>query len=306
MGGTVGSGVFVLAGEIANSETLPAGPSVTLSFLFSGIACALSGLSFAELASRIHQDGSSYAYAYVTLGEVFAFVAGCCLTLEYGVSSAAVARAFGDKLGAWIAHLRGEDPAALPPSLWRPAADGVNIYAGMIEAACLLIMLRGLGVSKLTVDVFTLLKLVLVAGMTVGGFALYRPGHMRPFAPSGMRGVFRGSMRCFFGYLGKARCYRLVGSAGTRGFIPDGMYASFNPTYCSQGTTRSAAWAGRPRTRPPMYVCNHIHNLSDSIMSISPKLFLRMLHQLESFTTHIHNRSPSPSLAPSSASPSST
>lgn len=71
----------MLAGEIANSEALPAGPSVTLAFLFAGIGCALSGLSFAELASRIHQDGSSYAYAYVTLGEVFAFVAGCCLTL---------------------------------------------------------------------------------------------------------------------------------------------------------------------------------------------------------------------------------
>jgi basic amino acid/polyamine antiporter, APA family len=203
VGGTVGSGVFVLAGEIANAESLPAGPAVTLAFLFAGVGCALSGLSFAELASRIHQDGSSYAYAYVTLGEVFAFVAGCCLTLEYGVSSAAVARNWGDKLGAWIAHLKGEgDAQGLPASLWRPAADGVNLYAGMIEAACLLVMLRGLSLSKLTVDVFTVAKLLLVVGMTAGGFLLYRPAHMKPFAPSGFRGVFRGSMRCFFGYLG--------------------------------------------------------------------------------------------------------
>lgn len=76
IGGTVGSGVFVLAGEIANSHDLPAGPSVALSFLIAGVGCVLSGLSFAELASRIHADGSSYAYAYVTLGECFAFVAG--------------------------------------------------------------------------------------------------------------------------------------------------------------------------------------------------------------------------------------
>lgn len=213
VGGTVGSGVFVLAGEIANSEALPAGPSVTLAFLFAGLGCALSGLSFAELASRIHQDGSSYAYAYVTLGEAFAFVAGCCLTLEYGVSSAAVARNWGDKLGAWIAHLKGEDAAALPPSLWRPAADGVNLYAGMIEAACVLIMLRGLSLSKLTVDVFTVAKLLLVIGMTGGGFALYRPTNMRPFAPSGLRGVFRGSTRCFFGYLGYDEVCCLGGEA---------------------------------------------------------------------------------------------
>lgn len=249
VGGTVGSGVFVLAGEIANSESLPAGPSVTLSFLFAGIGCALSGLSFAELASRIHQDGSSYAYAYVTLGEVFAFVAGCCLTLEYGVSSAAVARAFGDKLGAWIAHLRGEDPAALPPSLWRPAADGVNVYAGMIEAACVLIMLRGLGVSKLTVDVFTVGKVLLVLGMTAGGFSLYRPGHMRPFAPSGMRGVFRGSMRCFFGYLGKAsraggrqagKCTAWLGRA-TGSFLYLQMPTGYDEVCCLGGEAKNPA-----------------------------------------------------------------
>jgi len=76
IGGTVGSGVFVLAGEIANAPDLPAGPSVVLSFAAAGLGCVLSGLSFAELASRIHADGSSYIYAYVNLGEVFAFVAG--------------------------------------------------------------------------------------------------------------------------------------------------------------------------------------------------------------------------------------
>ena len=76
IGGTVGSGVFVLAGEIANAPDLPAGPSVVLSFAAAGLGCVLSGLSFAELASRIHADGSSYIYAYVNLGEAFAFVAG--------------------------------------------------------------------------------------------------------------------------------------------------------------------------------------------------------------------------------------
>lgn len=76
IGGTVGSGVFVLAGEIANAPDLPAGPSVVLSFAAAGLGCVLSGFSFAELASRIHADGSSYIYSYVNLGEVFAFVAG--------------------------------------------------------------------------------------------------------------------------------------------------------------------------------------------------------------------------------------
>lgn len=83
IGGTVGSGVFVLAGEIANAPDLPAGPSVVLSFAAAGLGCVLSGLSFAELASRIHADGSSYIYAYVNLGEVFAFVAGWYVLLRW-------------------------------------------------------------------------------------------------------------------------------------------------------------------------------------------------------------------------------
>jgi APA family basic amino acid/polyamine antiporter len=122
------------------------------------------------------------------------------LTLEYGVSSAAVARTWGDKLVDWVHHL-GYD-------LWQPQGEGwggvakVNIYAGILQLLCVLVMLRGLNVSKLTVDVFTVAKMLLVAFMTVGGFVLYNKDNMRPFSPSGFTGVFRGSMNIFFGYLG--------------------------------------------------------------------------------------------------------
>jgi len=260
IGGTVGSGVFVLAGEIANAPDLPAGPSVVLSFAAAGLGCVLSGLSFAELASRIHADGSSYIYAYVNLGEVFAFVAGwyvlfrfldggigkgkansflrlkmgqhvyvcptnsnlspkivrqphiyiytnSCLTLEYGLSSSAVARNWGDKLGAWVNHMHPHD--ASKGSVWHPGSGEAtgffrdfNIYAGAIELVCMCIMLRGLNLSKMTVDVVTVAKLLLVVFMTIGGFTVFKPRHLEPFAPSGFRGIFRGGTRCFFGYLG--------------------------------------------------------------------------------------------------------
>lgn len=146
-------------------------------------------------------------------------MAGCCLTLEYGVSSAAVARNWGDKLGAWVNHLHPHDENTA--SVWHPGSGGegsgflrdFNLYAGLIELVCMCIMLRGVDLSKLTVDIFTVGKLVLVLFMTIGGFSLFKPSHMTPFAPSGFKGVFRGAMRSFFGYLGYDEVCCLGGEA---------------------------------------------------------------------------------------------
>ena len=160
-----------------------------------GVGCIFSGLSFSEMASRIPSAGSTYAYAYVTLGEVVAFVAGWCLTLEYGVSSSAVARNWGDKFHVYLKQ-KG--------SAWEPFGEDstINIWAGLMELICVLIMLKGLNVSKVTVNVFTIAKVGLVGFMTLGGFAYYKGPNLRPFAPSGMKGILRGAMQTFFGYLG--------------------------------------------------------------------------------------------------------
>ena len=83
VGSTVGSGVFVLTGYIAN---IYAGPSVIFSWIIAGIACVSSAMSYAELSCRIPSSGSSYSYVFVALGEWPAFIAAWCLTLEYGVN----------------------------------------------------------------------------------------------------------------------------------------------------------------------------------------------------------------------------
>jgi hypothetical protein len=92
VGGTIGSGIFVLNGLIANSY---AGPATFLSWTISGFAALLSGCCFAELSGRIPTAGSSYAYAFVALGELPAFVTACMLTLEFLLSGSAVARWVG-------------------------------------------------------------------------------------------------------------------------------------------------------------------------------------------------------------------
>jgi amino acid transporter len=94
VGGTIGSGLFVLAGLVAHEY---AGPSAILSWLVSGIAALLSGCCYAELAARIPLAGSTYAYSYVAMGELPAVLAAACLSLEYIAAAAAVARSWGDK-----------------------------------------------------------------------------------------------------------------------------------------------------------------------------------------------------------------
>jgi APA family basic amino acid/polyamine antiporter len=88
IGAIVGTGIFVLTGIAAHDK---AGSAITLSFAVAGIACIFAALCYAELASMVPVAGSAYTYAYATLGELFAWIIGWDLILEYAVASATVA-----------------------------------------------------------------------------------------------------------------------------------------------------------------------------------------------------------------------
>src|SRR5206468_3284238 len=88
IGAIIGAGIFVTAGAIAK-ET--AGPALMLSYAVAGIVCVFAALCYAEFASMVPVAGSAYTYAYATLGELFAWIIGWDLVLEYAVSSATVA-----------------------------------------------------------------------------------------------------------------------------------------------------------------------------------------------------------------------
>ncbi|WP_370646314.1 amino acid permease [Methylocystis sp. SB2] len=92
VGGIIGAGIFVLTGTAAANY---AGPGVMISFVLSGLACAFVALCYAELASLIPVSGSTYTYTYVTLGEIFAWIIGWNLVLEYAAGAATVAVGWG-------------------------------------------------------------------------------------------------------------------------------------------------------------------------------------------------------------------
>src|SRR5512137_749304 len=88
VGAIIGTGIFVLTGVAAHDRT---GPALILSFAAAGLACVFAALCYAEFASMVPVAGSAYTYAYATLGEMFAWIIGWDLVLEYAVGSGTVA-----------------------------------------------------------------------------------------------------------------------------------------------------------------------------------------------------------------------
>ena len=84
VGAIIGTGIFILTGEAAHDRT---GPALMLSFVVAGFACVFAALCYAEFASMVPVAGSAYTYAYATLGELFAWIIGWDLILEYAVGS---------------------------------------------------------------------------------------------------------------------------------------------------------------------------------------------------------------------------
>ncbi|TMW61317.1 hypothetical protein Poli38472_012508 [Pythium oligandrum] len=217
IGGTVGSGVFATAGLIAN---VYAGPAAILSWLIAGIGCILSGFSFMELSCLIPSTGSTYAYAYHALGELPAMFAGFLLTLEYGVSSAGGARSWSDKLTNWLET----EWQITGPEWMKPKDSTVDLYAGLLMATCMFIVLGGMQAGKVLVNVVTMTKISVVLFIIVFGFMHFDVENITPLVPEqttntagqvtyGWPGVFLGASASFFGYIGYDEVCCLAGEA---------------------------------------------------------------------------------------------
>eukprot|EP00871_Galdieria_phlegrea_P003899 jgi/Galph1/450/GphlegSOOS_G5146.1 len=188
VGGTVGAGVFLLTGIAANRD---AGPSVMLSFLVSAVVCGFSAFSYGEMSSRLPSCGSAYAFAYSTIGELFAFLVGWCLTLEYGISAAAVAR-------SWAAHI--SEAAQLPKFLH--SNSGFSILGAVLILALTLILCSGMREAKWIIDSATILYGLVLFTILFRGSLLVNPSNWLPFAPFGVSGIIAGASTVFFAFVG--------------------------------------------------------------------------------------------------------
>jgi APA family basic amino acid/polyamine antiporter len=218
VGCIIGAGIFVLTGQAAANF---AGPAVLISFVIAGLACTFAGLCYAELASTMPVPGSAYTYAYVTLGEVFAWVMGWLLLLEFGVAASTVA-------AGWTAYVAGDAntvgllqefginiPLALKSSTLQfengvlQAQPAVNLVGalGILGVTALLVL--GVHESARFNNIVVAIKVtVLLAFIAIGVFFI-QPQNWTPFIPAneggftyGWPGIFRAASIIFFAYVG--------------------------------------------------------------------------------------------------------
>src|SRR6204780_911628 len=109
IGSIIGAGIFVIAGTAAAEH---AGPAVLVSFLIAGLGCLFAGLCYAEFASMIPESGSSYTYAYATMGRFMAWFIGWNMVLEYLVSAAGVSAGWSGYFVSFLQNLGYNFPAA--------------------------------------------------------------------------------------------------------------------------------------------------------------------------------------------------
>lgn len=190
VGGTLGSGLFILAG---NAARYVAGPAVSLSFVFAAIASLFTAFSYAEMASRLPNNGGAYSFTYDQLGELPAFLVGMCLTLEYGISSAAIAR-------SWASYLADSIP------IFPPWASGINSQFSLLAALLILsltfMLSMGMKEAKWAINITTLIYLFLVLTIIAFGAPHVNKQNWSPYFPFGLEGVIAASSAVFFAYIG--------------------------------------------------------------------------------------------------------
>ncbi|ANA14302.1 MULTISPECIES: amino acid permease [Acetobacter] len=215
VGATIGAGLFSLTG-IAASEN--AGPAVVLSFFIAAIACGFAGLCYSELASMIPIAGSAYTYAYVTLGEMMAWIIGWDLVLEYAVGAATVAVSWS----RYVVSLLDSWGIVLPPRLTTSPFETVQMPDGSMVSGlmnlpavfitCLVswILIRGISQSAMVNAVVVVIKLLVITAFIGFGIHYINPANYHPFIPQntgtfgqyGWSGIMRAAGTIFFAYVG--------------------------------------------------------------------------------------------------------
>jgi APA family basic amino acid/polyamine antiporter len=217
VGAIIGAGIFVATGAAAHNV---AGPALMLSYVVAGITCVFAALCYAEFASMVPVAGSAYTYAYATMGELFAWIIGWDLVLEYAVGSATVATGWSGYFQNVLSKLGIVLPATLQQSPWRydvttdtfvSTGSFINLPAVVIVVIVTAILVKGIQESASFNAAMVMIKVAAVLFVIGVGAFFINPENWKPFAPYGWTGL------SFFGK-------HVAGQVGATG-TPLGMLA---------------------------------------------------------------------------------
>lgn len=207
----IGAGIFSTIGEAAFNG----GPGVTLLFIITAITCGFSALCYAEFASRVPISGSAYTYAYVSFGELVAWIIGWALILEYAIGNIAVAiswsgyfnnllEGIGIHLPQWMTNNYdsvGQEVLASAPHLGNIPIV-MNLPALLIVFLITAVVYVGIRESKGTTNFMVLLKIAVILFVIIAGFFFVDTNNWSPFLPNEFSGVLKGVSAVFFAYIG--------------------------------------------------------------------------------------------------------
>jgi amino acid transporter len=197
VGATIGTGIFTIL-----STAVPlAGPAVILAFVLAGVVAGLTALCYAELAGAVPVSGSSYSYAYATLGEVVAMGVAACLLLEYGVAAAGTSVGWSQYLNALLGNVFGvQIPELLAQS---PEGGGIiNLPAVILVGLCCVLLIRGASESTKANAVMVVIKLLVLVFFIAIGITGWQTNNFADFAPMGFAGITLAAGNVFFSFIG--------------------------------------------------------------------------------------------------------
>jgi APA family basic amino acid/polyamine antiporter len=175
VGVIIGTGIFVLTGEVAKTDS---GPAVAISFVIAGIVCGLAALCYAEFASTVPVAGSAYTFSYATMGEFVAWIIGWDLVLELALGAATVSVGWS----GYLNQLLGDIGIPLPTSIAGETAT-VNIPAIVIALVMTGVLILGIKLSSRVTSVIVAIKLVIVLLVIVVGVFYVKARNYSPFVP---------------------------------------------------------------------------------------------------------------------------